>query len=234
VGGVAHDFNNLLTGIMLYCDLLIAGTEKDDRLRRHASEIRLAGEHGAALVQQLLTVVRKHVVEQKILLLNDTVSSMSNLLTRLIGEQIELLLDLEPQLWKVLLDPTQAQQIILNLVLNARDAIARGGRVIVSTRNCEQPTREPGQMRRIVCLSVSDSGCGMDANTQSRLFEPFFTTKDPGKGNGLGLATVYRIVHDSGGSILVDSEVGRGTRIEIVLPGMLADPETPTELKEEG
>jgi len=221
VGAVAHDFNNLLTGIMLYCDLMSAEAEPCSRVHRHASEIHLAAEHGAALVRQLLTVARKHAVDAIPICLNDTVTSMSNLLNRLIGEQIELAFDLDPSLPQVLIDPTHAQQIVLNLVLNSRDAMPGGGRVVINTRTCEQPTRIEGQVRQLVSLAVTDDGCGMDAETKTRLFEPFFTTKEAGKGNGLGLATVYRIVHDGGGSISVDSELGRGCRIEIVLPAVI-------------
>jgi two-component system, cell cycle sensor histidine kinase and response regulator CckA len=221
VGSVAHDFNNLLTGVMLYCDLMIAETQNQKRLQGHASEIRLAAEHGAALIQQLLTIARKHVVEPKVLSLNDVVRLMSNLLTHLIGERIELEFNLDPMLWPVRLDATQAQQIILNLTLNAKDAMPGGGRIIVTTRNCDRYGGEGSNPRHIVSLSVCDNGCGIDAETQARLFEPFFTTKQEGKGNGLGLATVYRIVQDGGGSILVDSELGKGTRIEIALPGVI-------------
>ena len=230
VGGVAHDFNNLLTGIMLYCDLLSAEIREDGRLRRNVSEIQMAAQHGSALVQQLLTVARKHVVEPKILCLNETIAVMSNLLERLIGEQIALTLDLERELWSVLLDPTQAQQVLLNLVLNAKDAMPQGGRLVITTRNCEQPSRAQGQKRRVVSLVVADTGCGMDPETQARLFEPFFTTKEVGKGNGLGLATVYRIVRDGGGTILVESEVGLGSKIEIALPGVIEGEDSQSEL----
>ena len=180
-------------------------------------------EHGAALIQQLLTIARKHVVEPEVLSLNDVVRLMSNLLTRLTGECIELECDLDPMLWRVRLDPTHAQQIILNLTLNAKDAMPRGGRVIVTTRNCDCYRMQGEQIRHIVLLSVSDTGCGIDAETQARLFEPFFTTKQEGKGSGLGLATVHRIVQDSGGSIRVDSELGKGTLIEIALPGVIEE-----------
>jgi signal transduction histidine kinase len=229
VGAVAHDFNNLLTGIMLYCDLMSAETEPDSRVYRHASEVHLAAEHGAALVRQLLTITRKHVVDLIPICLNDTVTSMQNLLNRLIGEQIQLVFDLDPSLPQVLMDPTHAQQVVLNLVLNSRDAMPGGGRVVIGTRTCEQPTRTEGQTRQLVSLAVTDDGCGMDAETKTRLFEPFFTTKEAGKGNGLGLATVYRIVHDGGGSISVDSELGQGCRIELVLPAVIKFGRTQSE-----
>ena len=164
VGAVAHDFNNLLTGIMLYCDLMSAEAEPCSRVHRHASEIHLAAEHGAALVRQLLTVARKHAVDAIPICLNDTVTSMSNLLNRLIGEQIELAFDLDPSLPQVLIDPTHAQQIVLNLVLNSRDAMPGGGRVVINTRTCEQPTRIEGQVRQLVSLAVTDDGCGMTSS----------------------------------------------------------------------
>lgn len=223
-GGVAHDFNNLLTGILLYSDLLVAGSAEGNALHRHAEEIRFAAEQGAALVQQLLRVTRTHPVEPTLLCLNETVKAMSRLLTRLIGEDLELKTDLDPHLWLVRMDPVHAQQVLLNLVINARDAMPRGGRIVLATRNAVPSVLRNGE-RRVVTLTVSDTGCGMDPETRSHLFEPFFTTKKPGKGSGLGLATVYRIVHDSDGAILVESEVGSGTRIEISLPGVLGDQE---------
>jgi two-component system cell cycle sensor histidine kinase/response regulator CckA len=222
VGGVAHDFNNLLTGMVLCSELILAGLEKNNRLRHFAEEIRKAGEQGAGLIQQLMAVARQRAVEPRLLCLNDVVSDVRNLLTRLIGEDIELVADLAQDLGLVKMDPAQVQQIILNLVLNARDAMPDGGRVTLNTRNCDGP--KPGrdahkQFRESwVALAVSDTGCGMDAETRSRLFEPFFTTKKPGQGNGLGLATVYRIVTHEGGAIGVESEAGRGTRVVVHLP----------------
>jgi len=227
VGGVAHDFNNLLTGIMLYSDLLVAGLGKEGRLRRHAEEIRLAGEQGAALIQQLLAISRQQVIEPRILCLNQTVAGARNLLGRLIGENIELRLQLEERLGNVKMDPTQVQQILFNLVLNARDAISDNGRITVETANCElQPpdAAVPRSTMPGVRLAVSDTGCGMTAETRSHLFEPFFTTKTPGRGNGLGLANVYNIVKNSGGSIAVESEPGCGTRFSVVLPRIPEEP----------
>jgi two-component system, cell cycle sensor histidine kinase and response regulator CckA len=223
VGGVAHDFNNLLTGMVLCSELILAGLEKNSRLRRFAEEIRLAGEQGSGLIQQLMAVAQQRAVEPCLLSLNDAVSEIRNLLTRLIGENIELIPDLADDLGLVKMDPTQVQQIILNLVLNARDAMPDGGRVKLTTRNCDEPTSgaggEQSQFRNCwVEFVVSDTGCGMDAETRARLFEPFFTTKKPGKGNGLGLATTYRIVTHQGGTIKVESESGRGTRVVVHLP----------------
>ena len=225
VGGVAHDFNNLLTGMVLCTELILAGLQKDSPLRRFAEEIRKAGEQGAGLIQQLMAVARQRAVEPCLLQVNDVVSDVRNLLTRLIGENIELVAELADDLGFVRMDPAQLQQIILNLVLNARDAMQDGGRITLNTRNCEG-TRPGGEAHNQLCdswvaLAVSDTGCGMDPETRARLFEPFFTTKKPGQGNGLGLATVYRIVTHEGGTIEVESEAGRGTRVVVHLPRVL-------------
>jgi two-component system cell cycle sensor histidine kinase/response regulator CckA len=219
VGGVAHDFNNLLTGIMLYCDLLRSGLE-DNHLRHHADEIRVASEHGAALIQQLLAIARQQVVEPQILSLNTIVTGMQNLLQRLIGEDIKITTHLASNLLPVKIDPAQAQQIVLNLVLNARDAMPDGGEIVVSTRNCQ--IASANDKRMYAELKVIDTGCGMDSETRARLFEPFFTTKSPGRGNGLGLATVNSIVKQDGGSIDVESASGAGTQVTICLPGLPA------------
>jgi two-component system cell cycle sensor histidine kinase/response regulator CckA len=219
-GGVAHDFNNLLTGIGLYCDLLISSLGKDSRQRHYVEEIRLAGEHGAGLIQQLMAVARPHAVEPQILSLNDVVTEMTGLLSHLIGENIHLSKRLAPDLRGVKMDPTQAQQIVLNLVLNARDAMPQGGHIEVETGNVDRrfPSGKGVQRGPWVQLMVADDGCGMDTGTRARLFEPFFTTKQPGKGNGLGLSTVYNAVKQSGGNIGVETEPGRGTCIRILLP----------------
>ena len=254
-GGIAHDFNNLLTGILLYCDLLSAGLESDElnnaevagggvasggfdrrELCQHVEEVRMAGEQGAALTHQLLAIARKQVAEPRPIRINEIVASTKNLLQRLIGEQIELLIMLDSGAGLVLADPAQMRQILLNLVLNARDAMPHGGKITLSTQAGEFPRVEfPSELssdvsgnaatesaRRAVSLVVRDNGCGMDAETRARLFEPFFTTKKPGQGTGLGLATVQRIVSESGGMIEVESEPERGTRIEVFLPAIEA------------
>jgi two-component system cell cycle sensor histidine kinase/response regulator CckA len=247
-GGIAHDFNNLLTGILLYCDLLVAGLEKGgsensgfeggglanrglerSELSQHVEEVRMAGEQGAALTHQLLAIARKQAAEPRPILINEVVASTENLLRRLIGEQIELVTALDSGAGLVLADPAQLRQILLNLVLNARDAMPQGGKIRLSTRAAEFPgefpsevssNSEPGSARRAVSLAVKDNGCGMDAETRARLFEPFFTTKKEGEGTGLGLATVQRIVSESGGMIEVESEPGRGTCIAVFLPAI--------------
>jgi signal transduction histidine kinase len=223
VGGVAHDFNNLLTGMVLCSELILTGLDKNSRLRHFAEEICSAGEQGAKLIQQLMAVARQQSIEPCLLCLNDLVSEVRNLLTRLIGENIELIPELADDIGLVKMDPAQVQQIILNLVLNARDAMPDGGRITLTTRNCNRPGSGPATAQMPlrdswVEFAVSDTGCGMDAETRAHLFEPFFTTKKPGKGNGLGLATVYRIVTHQGGTIDVESESGRGTRVAVHLP----------------
>ena len=222
VGGVAHDFNNLLTGMVLCSELILAGLEEDSRLRHFAEEIRKAGEQGAGLIQQLMAVARQRTIEPQLFCLNDVVCEIHDLLTRLIGENIELVTDLAADLGLVKMDPAQVQQIILNLVLNARDAMPDGGRISLQTRNSQGPGPErdgqKGDCESWITFSVSDSGCGMDSETRSRLFEPFFTTKKPGRGNGLGLATVHRIVTEECGTIEIESEIGRGTRVVVNLP----------------
>jgi len=291
-GGIAHDFNNLLTGILLYCDLLSAALPKDElqknelqkdesvidelkkdgknptpqtrELRHHIEEVRMAGEQGAAMTRQLLSIARKQAAEPRPVRLNEIVASTENFLRRLIGEQIELVIlpndvlnDVRDDVLDdvqndvpddcsaaglVLADPAQLRQILLNLVLNARDALpSQGGKITVITRSTELPSAgpdapepvatglnaqvalnaNPRTARHAISLAVQDNGCGMSPETCARLFEPFFTTKNPGAGTGLGLATVQRIVAEAGGLIKVHSELGQGTRIEIFLPEVL-------------
>lgn len=227
-GGVAHDFNNLVTGVLLYCDLLLATLEPQHRARKYAEEIRKAGLQTTGLVRQLLAVARPGKSEPCLLSLNEMAESMSKLLVRLIREDIQLELHTDPELGLVRIDPTQAQQILLNLVLNSRDALPTGGHITVETRNCKidviAPTRlSAGQKSSLPCvlLAVEDDGCGMDAHTRDHMFDPFFTTKG-GKGTGLGLSTVHDIVVKNGGLIHVESERGRGTRVSVLLPQVFA------------
>jgi len=223
-GGVVHDFNNLLTGVMLYCDLLLSSLDSRDRRRRYADEIRSAIVQATGLVRQLLVFARPQSTPARVLCLNEIAAAMHNLLTRLIGENIALDLHLDPDLGLVKIDQAQAQQIFLNLVLNARDALPNGGRITVETSNCRfQPVAAalaPVGPHAFPCvlLVVGDNGHGMTAETRQRLFEPFFTTKNAGKGTGLGLTTVRSIVTTNHGLIHFESEPGRGTRVMIVLP----------------
>jgi two-component system, cell cycle sensor histidine kinase and response regulator CckA len=222
-GGVVHDFNNLLTGIMLYCDLLLSGLNSGDCRRRYADEIRSAIVQATGLVRQLLVFARPHATPARLLCLNDIASAMRDLLTRLIGEDIVLDLRLDPDLGLVNIDQAQAQQTILNLVLNARDALPNGGRITLETSNCGfQPVAgtTPNGPPAFPCvlLVVGDNGHGMTAETRQRLFEPFFTTKNAGQGTGLGLTTVRSIVTTNRGLIDFESEPGRGTRVMILLP----------------
>jgi len=223
-GGVAHDFNNLLTGVLLYCDLLMAHLEPCHRVRKYAVEIRNAGMQATGLVRQLLAVARPTNSEPRLLSLNDIAEGMRNLLVRLIGKNIELKFQLDPNLGLVKMDPTQSQQILLNLVLNARDAMPGGGQITVETSNCKmqvltEPASAAGRTAYLPCalFVVADNGCGMDAATRAHLFEAFFTTK-AGKGTGMGLATVNDIVTSNGGLIHVDSAPACGTRVSVLLP----------------
>ena len=222
-GGVAHDFNNLLTAISGYSDLLLHRLPEYSTLRRDVEEIRKAGDRAAALTRQLLAFSRRQVLQPKVLDLNAVVTNMGQMLRRLIGEDIELSTDLSPSLSRVKADPGQIEQVIVNLAVNARDAMPDGGRITIATADAElspayavaHPEVRPGPH---VLLSVADTGHGMNDETQAHLFEPFFTTKERGKGTGLGLATVYGIVQQSGGHIRVNSAADRGSTFLIYLP----------------
>jgi PAS domain S-box-containing protein len=222
-GGVAHDFNNMLTAIIGYTDLSLRRVGLENPIRRNLEETKKAAERAASLVRQLLAFSRKQILEPKVLDLNDVVKDMHKMLTRLIGENIKLATRLETDLGSVKADPCQVEQIIVNLVVNARDAMPRGGRVTIETANVTLDNQDaskhvsvkPGEY---VMLAVSDIGSGMDQETQARIFEPFFTTKEVGKGTGLGLSTVYGIVKQSGGNIWVYSEQGLGTVFKVYLP----------------
>jgi PAS domain S-box-containing protein len=222
-GGIAHDFNNILMVIQGYSDLLLEELKPADSRRRPLEEIRKAGERAAALTLQLLAFSRKQVLQPQILDLNAVVSNINTMLRRLIGEDIELTMLPGAGLNRVMADPGQVEQVIMNLAVNARDAMPHGGKLTIETANVnldEDYARRDGSAAPgpYVRLSVSDTGCGMDAETRAHVFEPFFTTKERGKGTGLGLATVYGIVKQSGGYIWAYSEVGRGTVFKIYLP----------------
>ncbi|MFZ5453436.1 MAG: PAS domain S-box protein [Thermodesulfobacteriota bacterium] len=222
-GGVAHDFNNLLTGIIGYSELLLRRLEEQDPLRTSVEEIYKAGERASSLIRQLLAFSRKQILQPKRLNLNSVIRDMENLLQRLIGEDIYLVTDLEAGLGMVEADPSQIEQVIINLVVNARDAMPLGGKLTIETANVDLDDsyahRDVNfQGGPYVMLAVSDNGVGMDEETQAHIFEPFFTTKTGSKGTGLGLSTVYGIVKQSGGYIWVYSEPKWGTTFKIYLP----------------
>jgi PAS domain S-box-containing protein len=221
--GVAHDFNNLLTVILGRSRLVLARPSSAAETRRDVELILTTGKRAAALTRQLLAFGRKQVIQPKVLNLNPIVQNMEEMLARLIGDDIELVSSLTPALSHVRADAGQLEQIIMNLVVNARDAMPDGGTIRINTANAdldEAFARQHAGVRAgsYVMLRVRDTGCGMDAETQARVFEPFFTTKDVGKGTGLGLSTVYGIVQQSDGHILIDSEVGMGTSFSIYFP----------------
>ena len=235
-GGVAHDFNNLLTIINGYSDLVLQKLTGSDPLRKSIVEIQKAGESAAALTRQLLVFSRKQRIQTRQMDLNQVVQDAEKMLQRLVGEDIQLTIRVEPGLTTIVADPTQIQQVIMNLIVNARDAMPHGGAIILETSNVQLSERyqelhcdvQPGAY---VILAISDTGIGMDESVKSQIFEPFFTTKPRGVGTGLGLSTVYGIVKQSGGSIWVYSEPGRGTTFKIYFPraGQVdaAEPEPP-------
>ena len=231
-GGIAHDFNNLLTAILGSTQLLLQATPPGDVRREDVEEIRNAGLRAAELTRQLLAFSRRQVLAPKVLELNAVVANMDRMLRRLIGEDVELATALHAEVGAVNADPGQLEQVLLNLVVNARDAMPGGGRVLIET-SCVLLRDELVERRHrlppgdYVCLAVTDSGMGMDEATQAHLFEPFFTTKEVGKGTGLGLATVYGIVKQSGGYIWVYSEPERGTTVKVYLPRVRGAAEPP-------
>ncbi|MBI3468415.1 MAG: PAS domain S-box protein [Planctomycetes bacterium] len=231
-GGVAHDFNNLLTIVIGLCDVALEQVQRENPLYPMISEIKNAADRATALTRQLLAFSRRQVLQPHVLDLNRVIADFEKMLRRMIGEDVELRTVLASNLARVRLDPGQIEQVLMNLVVNARDAMPQGGVVVFETFNLTIdskghplfPEAQPGQY---VILKVTDTGCGMSDATKARIFEPFFTTKGPGKGTGLGLSTVYGIVQQSGGRLHVDSELGRGTQFSLLFPAVDAPSESP-------
>ena len=223
-GGVAHDFNNLLTVIIGQCELLnIMHNEDMETVQRRLSDIYETGKRAAALTQQLLAFSRKQVMKPEVINPNSLIQGFEKMLSRIIGEDIHFQVKLAPETSPVCADPIQIEQVIMNLCVNARDAMPDGGALLLTTGNVILTTEDADKHHEAkpgsyVCIRVTDNGCGMDAETQSKIFEPFFTTKESGKGTGLGLATVFGIVSQSNGHITVSSEVGMGTTVNVFLP----------------
>jgi CheY-like chemotaxis protein len=229
-GGIAHDFNNLLGVVLGHTEILAEYAGRDPRLGKSVEAIKSATNRASALTMQLLAFGRKQVVAPKILDLNASVREIEKLLRRVIGEDIELILRLHPRLSTIQMDPGQLDQILMNLVVNARDAMPQGGKLIVETTDVTLDEPYVGQhlgatTGAFVQLTISDTGCGMDQETLSHVFEPFFTTKEKGKGTGLGLSTVYGIVKQAGGYIMAYSELGRGTTLKVYFPLVRGVPE---------
>ncbi|MDB4917688.1 MAG: two-component hybrid sensor and regulator [Gemmatimonadetes bacterium] len=221
--GISHDFNNMLAAISGYAELIREGLPSGDPMQQDAEEILLATRRAAALTKQLLAFSRQQVIQERTMVLNNVVTEMENMVLRLIGPEVELFKTLSADLWPVKADPSQMQQVVLNLCVNARDAMPDGGQLAIDTTNATYDDAQAlanslDAAGEYVVLSVTDTGMGMDADTRSRIFEPFFTTKAEDKGTGLGLATVYGIVKQSGGEVAVRSKPGQGTRFRIFLP----------------
>jgi PAS domain S-box-containing protein len=227
-GGIAHDFNNLLTAILGYVEMLSEKLGPGHPQQREAEQIARAGQSAATLTRQLLAFSRRQVLQPAVLDLNSVVSNVEKMLRRLIGEHIDLELKQAPELPRIRVDAGQLEQVLLNLAVNARDAMRDGGRLSIETSDITLPANNEYELPagRCVMLRVKDTGCGMTPAVQARLFEPFFTTKAPGKGTGLGLSTVYGIVKQSGGAITVDTAPGKGAVFIVVLPAATGADET--------
>lgn len=225
-GGIAHDFNNLLTVINGYCERLLATVDDDDMVRADLDLIHQAGQRAAGLTRQLLAFSRRQVLEPRAINLNTIVVDIERILKRVLGERIAVTSALDPTLWSAQADPGQMEQVLINLAINARDAMPDGGIITIETANLDEiPGAKTSGLRPVphVMLAVRDTGHGMDDETTARIFEPFFTTKAAGKGTGLGLSTVYGIVAQSGGHVAVESSPGQGTTMRVFLPRLEQD-----------
>ncbi len=226
-GGIAHDFNNMLTAILGYAQLIQDELPSDSPLQAEIAEIEKAGQRSASLTRQLLAFSRQQVLQPLSLNLNEIIRDIERMLLRILGEDISVTLNLDAKLKLIYADPTQIQQIIMNLVVNARDAMPTGGKLVITSANCDRQFSSPADSAETlyttpcIMLSVADNGCGMDSFTQAHIFEPFFTTKEQGKGTGLGLSTVYGIIQQSGGYIEVESRPEYGTKFNIFLPAIV-------------
>jgi two-component system cell cycle sensor histidine kinase/response regulator CckA len=235
-GGIAHDFNNLLSIINGYSETLLSNPRLEEVTRRRIQEILKAGQRAAALTRQLLAFSRKQVLQPRVLALNLVLEGTDTMLRRLIGDDIEIRTVLDPDLGPVKADPSQMEQVIVNFCINARDAMPEGGRITIETANVELDELQaaqhfPMKPGRYVRMAVSDTGTGMDMETLAHVFEPFFTTKGPEKGTGLGLATVYGIVQQSGGQVWAHSEPAQGSTFSVYLPRVDEEAEKPRELE---
>ena len=238
-GGIAHDFNNMLTAINGYSDLTLRQLPEDHKLRRNIQEIKKAGERSAQLTNQLLAFSRRQLLQLEIVNLNEVLTDTTQILRRVIGEDVELITDLDPHIDTVKFDPGQMTQIVLNLAVNARDAMPGGGKLTIATRNVFMTAEQAKAFSGLVSgayvqLIVSDTGTGITEADLEHIFEPFFTTKEVGKGTGLGLSTVYGIVKQSGGGIRVSTEGGKGTSFEIFLPRAIEQTAQPADTVEDG
>jgi nitrogen-specific signal transduction histidine kinase len=218
-GGIAHDFNNVLTAITGYCELALRKIRPDEPVRRHLEGIRAAADKATAFTRQVLSFSRKQKSSPRLVDLDDVAASVVSMLRPVIGEDIRVVHARSTALWPVMADPGQLQQVLLNLAVNARDAMPEGGELTIETANVELPDAcSPGARGPHVMVAVRDTGVGMNEEVRSHLFEPFFTTKEPGRGTGLGLATVHGAVKQSGGHLVVESVPGRGSTFRVYLP----------------
>jgi signal transduction histidine kinase/CheY-like chemotaxis protein len=234
-GGIAHDFNNILTVIMGYSEIILADKATTSKIKDHLVIIKMAGENAATLIKQLLAFSRQQILQPKKVNLNNSVLEIDAMLKTVIGANIQIEMNLDKSILPVLVDPSQINQVLMNLAINARDAMPKGGKIHIQTK-CIEITNNNDRKLAIgnySLINFSDTGTGMDAATMQKVFEPFFTTKAPGKGTGLGLATVYGIIKQSSGFIFLESQVGQGTRFEIYFPVVKNDAQLENEKEAE-